>query len=83
MSASAETGKQRAALKVVDLAKALVLADSHFLIRKNVREQRTFTEIKLLDYDGRLKELARILDGVNVTQTALAHAEKLMEANNN
>ena len=31
MSVSAETGKQRAALKVVDLAKALVLADNHFL----------------------------------------------------
>ena len=26
-------------------------------------------------------ELARILDGVNVTETALAHAEKLMELN--
>lgn len=67
---------------VTHQAQIAALADSHFLIQKNVCGGRTFTEINLLDTNGRLSELARILDGVNVTHTALAHARKLMDYNN-
>lgn len=76
-----EVSKSRQVLCVTHQAQIAALADSHFLIKKNVRDGRTFTDISLLDYDGRLRELARILDGVNVTDTALAHAKKLMEYN--
>ena len=77
-----EVSRARQVICVTHQAQIAALADSHYLIKKNVINQRTFTDIKLLNYDGRLRELARILDGVNVTETALAHAEKLMELNN-
>ena len=77
-----EVSKSRQVICVTHQAQIAALADSHFLIEKNVKDNRTFTDISLLDYDGRLSELARILDGVNVTETALAHAEKLMDYNN-
>lgn len=76
-----EVSKSRQVICVTHQAQIAALADSHFLISKKVRENRTYTDIKLLDYDGRLRELARILDGVKVTDTALAHAEKLMDYN--
>lgn len=76
-----EVSKSRQVLCVTHQAQIAALADSHFLISKNVKDNRTYTDIKLLDYDGRLRELARILGGVDVTDTALAHAEKLMDYN--
>lgn len=76
-----EVSESRQVICVTHQAQIAALADSHFLIQKNVKDGRTFTEINLLNYDGRLRELARILDGVNVTETALAHAEKLMNYN--
>ena len=45
MSASAMTDKQRAALKVVELAKALVLADNHFLSAAVGRLKMSLTEL--------------------------------------
>lgn len=76
-----EVSKSRQVLCVTHQAQIAALADSHFLIQKNVKDNRTFTDINLLDYDGRLNELARILGGVDVTDTALAHAKNLMDNN--
>lgn len=76
-----EVSKSRQVICVTHQAQIAALADSHFLIKKTVSDGRTFTDISLLDHSGRLSELARILDGVNVTDTALAHAERLMEYN--
>lgn len=76
-----EVSKSRQVICVTHQAQIAALADSHFLISKSVKDNRTYTEIKLLDYDGRLNELARILGGVEISETALAHAEKLMNYN--
>lgn len=73
-----EVSKSRQVLCVTHQAQIAALADNHFLISKNIKDERTYTEIKQLDYDGRLQELARILDGVSVTDTALAHAKQLI-----
>ncbi len=77
-----EVSKARQVVCVTHQAQIAALADSHFLIKKHIRDGRTFTEINLLDTDGRMRELARILDGVQVTDTALAHAQRLMDYNN-
>ncbi len=74
-----EVSKSRQVLCVTHQAQIAALADSHYLIAKNVKEGRTYTSVTLLNYDQRVRELARIIDGVNVTETALAHAEKLMD----
>lgn len=73
-----EVSKSRQVICVTHQAQIAALADSHFLIEKNVSDGRTYTEIRLLDHEGRRSELARIIDGVNVTETAIAHAEELM-----
>ncbi len=77
-----EVSESRQVLCVTHQAQIAALADRHLLIQKSVKDGRTFTDIKSLNYDGRLKELARILDGVKVTDTALAHAKQLMSYNN-
>lgn len=50
------------------------LADTHFLISKSEVDGKTETSVKTLDYDGRVKELSRILGGINVTDAQRAAA---------
>ncbi len=56
------------------------IADSHFLISKNMSLTETKTEVKKLDKSGRISEIARINSGSNITQTAVMHAEELLES---
>ncbi len=53
-------------------------ADAHFLISKQIDEGRTRTGASLLDEDGRVDELARMLAGAEVTQLARRHARELI-----
>ena len=50
------------------------LADTHFLISKSEVNGATQTSVFTLDYDGRVKELSRILGGINVTDSQRAAA---------
>lgn len=50
----------------------------HYFIEKQVREGRTTTAIRPMDPEERVKEIARMLGGEHITQTALEHARALM-----
>ncbi|MDO7253345.1 AAA family ATPase [Helicobacter cappadocius] len=52
-----------------------VLADSHYLVRK----KDTKSEVILLDKEGRIKEMARMISGANITKEALEFAKKRLE----
>lgn len=54
-------------------------ADSHYKISKKEDENRTVTNVTLLDREGRRNELARILGGLNITDTVLKAADEMME----
>lgn len=56
-------------------------ADEHFLIQKDTDGDRTFTKVTPLDFDGRKKELARIMGGLEITDTLLRSAEELLKSN--
>lgn len=53
-------------------------ADNHFKIRKHSDGDRTITEINGLSQEERVMEIARIIDGDNITQTAVAHAKEML-----
>lgn len=53
-------------------------ADNHLLIEKQVKNDRTYTAVKSLDHDGKLRELARIMGGLEITETLLKSAEELL-----
>ena len=52
------------------------MADSHFVIEKHETGNRTLTSVKLLDREGRRRELARLHGGDYITQTTLRSAEE-------
>lgn len=56
-------------------------ADEHFLIQKKFNDNKTFTCVKPLDFEGRKQELARIMGGLEITDTLLQSAEELLNQN--
>lgn len=63
---------------VTHSAQIASLADSHFLINKSDVNGITETMVKLLDFEGRVDELSRILGGINVTDAQRAAAVDML-----
>ena len=74
-----ETSEKRQVLCITHLAQIAAKADTHLLIEKQVDGGRTFTKITDLDRDGRVRELARIIDG-SVSDSALAAAKEMLSS---
>ncbi len=70
--------KNKQVLCVTHLPQLAALADTHFLIEKSERGGRTYTAVTPLDFEGRTRELARIIGGVNITQTTLQSAAEML-----
>ena len=73
-----QVSRESQVLCVTHQAQIAALADHHYLIEKRVEQGRTFTVVSPLDHGGRVKELARIIGGVDITQAALSHAEDML-----
>ena len=54
-------------------------ADSHLAVQKAVIEGRTQVDISKLNRAGRIEELARMLTGAEITDTARRHARELLK----
>jgi DNA repair protein RecN (Recombination protein N) len=55
-------------------------ADSHMLVRKEVAAGRTVVSLEKLDRRGRVEEIARMLTGAEITETARRHAREMLKA---
>ena len=56
------------------------MGDDHILIEKHSGAERTVTDIRPLDFEGRKYEVARILGGDNITKTVLEDAEEQLRS---
>lgn len=65
-------------LCVTHLPQLAALADTHLLIAKEERQGRTYTSVTPLDFEGRKRELARIIGGANITEITLKSAEEML-----
>ncbi len=50
----------------------------HIKVYKAIKDNQTLSELKLLTKDERVMEIAQMLSGSNVTETALNHAKELL-----
>jgi DNA repair protein RecN (Recombination protein N) len=67
-------------LCVTHLPQIASQADAHFAVRKRVEKGRTLTEVAALSAEERVEEVARMLGGETVTDTARRHARELVRA---
>jgi len=76
-----QISKIRQVICVTHLTQIAVMGDNHLLIEKTINDERTSTEVTQLNHDERVKEIARIMNGENLTDTALKNAEELLILN--
>lgn len=68
----------RQVICITHQAQIAALADTHFLIKKTIDSNRTYTQVLQLDFEQRKHEVARIIGGVSITELTLKHAEEML-----
>lgn len=71
--------KTQQVLCITHLPQIAAMADSHFVIEKNVVENKTITSIRKLNENEIVLELARILGGAKITDTVIQSAKEMKE----
>lgn len=66
-------------LCITHLATIASYADHHFAVSKRVEGERTVSEICRLGEDERIREIARMLGGLSITERSLEHAAEMVE----
>ena len=73
-----EVSKGRQVICVTHLARIAAQADKHMKISKTANEDKTYTKIDTLDFDGRAAEIARITAGGNLTALQIETAKEML-----
>ena len=71
--------ESRQIISITHLPQIAALADTAFVIEKQVIGEKTVTDIKRLDDEGRVMELARLLGGASVTDSVLETAREMLK----
>ncbi len=73
-----DTSKGKQVLCVTHSAQIAAFSDTHLFIQKTTGDNATYTSVKPLSDDERVREVARIISGENITPTALLNAQEMI-----
>ena len=71
--------KKRQVIAITHLPQIAAMADSHYLIEKTSSADSTISNIRPLEREESIQELARMLGGVKITDTVLQNAKEMKE----
>lgn len=74
-----DTAKGKQVLCVTHSAQIASFADNHLFIYKTTGRDATYTQVKPLYNEDRVREVARIISGDNITQTSLLNAQEMIQ----
>ncbi len=63
---------------ITHLPQIASMAASHYGVSKSVKKDRTSTEVRLLDKQERVDEIARMLGGKTITDATIKHAQEMI-----
>lgn len=66
-------------LCISHLPQVAAMADTHLFIAKNIKNGRTKTSVQPLGQDDKIKEIGRMISGVEITDLTNQHAKELIE----
>ncbi|MDE5768328.1 MAG: DNA repair protein RecN, partial [Oscillospiraceae bacterium] len=75
-----EISRSRQVLCVTHLSQIAVMADTHYMIEKHQEQDKTVTQVHLLDFEGRVQEIARIMGGENPSRLMLENAREELKS---
>ena len=74
-----ELAKTQQVLCVTHQPQIASLADQHFVVEKETVKNRTLIRVKQLNEIEQVEEIARMLTGAQITETARQHAREMLE----
>ncbi|QED48570.1 DNA repair protein RecN [Cytobacillus dafuensis] len=69
-------------LCISHLPQVAAMADTHLFIAKNIKDGRTKTSVKPLNEVEKIKEIGRMISGVEITDLTKEHAKELLQLAN-
>ncbi|WP_018660610.1 DNA repair protein RecN [Heyndrickxia acidiproducens] len=66
-------------LCITHLPQVAAMADTHLFIMKEMQKGRTRTKVKVLNQEEKIKEIGRMISGVEMTDLTRQHAKELLE----
>jgi DNA repair protein RecN (Recombination protein N) len=77
-------GEDRQVLCITHLPQVAAIGDQHLQVMKRINQQEknmpVVSKIALLDPQERIEEIARMLGGVNITETTRRHAAEMLQS---
>jgi DNA repair protein RecN (Recombination protein N) len=74
-------GQHRQVLVITHLAQVAAQAQQHWQVSKSEQQGTTLSKIRTLDTNERVEEVARMLGGLQITETTRDHAREMLQAN--
>lgn len=72
-------GRQHQVICISHLPQIAAMADAHYKIEKQVQGEKTVTQIYPLEEEASVEEIARMLGGVEITETVLSSAAEMKD----
>lgn len=76
----AAIARKRQVICVTHLPQIAALAGAHFLVEKTVEGDRTGSNVRRLDREGRVEELSRLIGGAGDPESSRRHATNMLDA---
>lgn len=73
-----QLSKRHQIIAITHLPQIAGFADTHYAVEKIEDGKRTFTQLRKLSADERVKEIARLMSGEKITEASLRSAKELM-----
>ena len=74
-------GRKHQVLAITHLPQVAACGEHHWQVAKRSDGEQTVSEIKVLDTEARVEELARMLGGEKITATTRQHAAEMLQLN--
>jgi len=75
-----QLGRDRQVLAVTHLPQVAACADRHLVVAKALQDGSTTSQVKPVNGEARVAEIARMLGGERLSSTSLAHAQEMLDA---
>lgn len=74
-----DLSKKTQVINITHLPQVAAKGDSHYLVYKEDTSDSTYTKVRKLNNDERVLEIAKMLSGSKITETAMEHARDLLK----
>lgn len=72
-------GKEHQLICITHLPQIAAMADHHFCIEKHVEDNRSVTDIRCIENEESIEELARMLGGASITENVMNNAREMKD----